>query len=1046
MTSHSLVPAWNSFFVPDSFGWTFLDLVVKTTALIALASLLALLFARASAALRHRIWAMLFIAMFLLPVAGAVLPRWDWKVIPKCWDVAGHLSPGSQPDANPASLRPTLSSSPALQKVVGAAPTPVAPKIVEQSDLSSSVQGKVDDDAATLTRTESVDADTTFPVELPSAAFPWLAVAWFSGVCLALLPLAVGILGNIGCRFRWGSPVLSGDWDGLLVRLSKQVGLRRKVRLLLAGPQQMPMTFGMWRPCVVLPVDASGWSVERREIVLLHELSHIARHDVPLQMVARLACATYWFHPLAWWALRRMRIEREHACDDHVLRAGQSAPAYAAQLLEIARAHRGGSVLLDAALSMARPAQLEGRLLAVLDEHRSRRALGVISASCLATITVALVVTLSTVRVGVSATMPPRELVRQAETGSTAVPDPSSHPTVVTGVVLSPDGKPFPGARVEMVAYDRTYAWDRVRFRDEPLEYEHQETTSDARGAFRFILTRNVSQPSPTIALLASAGQYSPASRVNFQLIAPLNFELKLHEPKTIRVRFIDAAGAPVASVNARVGSALLKEQQRWSIAGSLRNSSAWPHCARSDNEGYTTVTVPVDAKEIILGIRDDRFGNTGVRVPATEKSAAAVLKKPQFVVGKVTADGAPVADAEVWLAGGLHQLSRTDSHGVFRIAADSGPGRPASRTQRSQLKVKPPTESDYLPQAVEFTWSDDFGDAHVAVTLHRGLIVEGRIVEKASGKGVKDATVYFESQLDNPYLRESDRRDYDRPAFRYLTKNDGRFRLPVLPGPGHVLVQGPSLDYLHTLFSRGERLYGKPGLDREYYDAAAKINFKLNEKPQSLTIPLTRGVTLRRRVVRPDGSPATGFAFTHSYLEFTPNIGFALVDVMIDDGLLELPGFNPAQTNPIIIADLNHDCAAIVSPSFSEIDVMSPPIRLQPCGSVRARFVNESGQPWAGPDPRLRLIVTPGPSSASSRPNQPLQGEFVLWGNLQWRNGSRLEKFRVDGDGKLTIHKLIPGATYQFEIGDHTWPDSERGFTIRPGETIDVGAVVVGK
>ena len=89
-------------------------------------------------------------------------------------------------------------------------------------------------------------------------------------------------------------------------------------------------------------------------------------------MIARAAFALYWFHPLTWWGIRRMRLEREHACDDCVLLTGQKASSYAAQLLEIARAHRRTSPLATAALSMARPSQLEGRLLAVLDARRSR--------------------------------------------------------------------------------------------------------------------------------------------------------------------------------------------------------------------------------------------------------------------------------------------------------------------------------------------------------------------------------------------------------------------------------------------------------------------------------------------------------------------------------------------------------------------------------------------------------------------------------------------------------------------------------------------------
>ena len=138
----------------------------------------------------------------------------------------------------------------------------------------------------------------------------------------------------------------------------------------------MPMTFGVFRPTVLLPAGASEWSPERLRVVLLHELAHVRRGDVAMHLLARTALALYWWNPLAWFAWREFLKERERATDDLVLHAGARASDYAGHLLEVARTLQPAPATAWAAIAMARRSELEGRLVAILDSGVNRRPSG----------------------------------------------------------------------------------------------------------------------------------------------------------------------------------------------------------------------------------------------------------------------------------------------------------------------------------------------------------------------------------------------------------------------------------------------------------------------------------------------------------------------------------------------------------------------------------------------------------------------------------------------------------------------------------------------
>ena len=86
-------------------------------------------------------------------------------------------------------------------------------------------------------------------------------------------------------------------------------------------------------------------------------------------------CAVYWFNPLVWFGTRRMQVEAERACDDHVLNAGYQSTNYAEHLLDNARNVKAVVSVSRTAVAIARSSRIEERIRTILAENLNRRPL-----------------------------------------------------------------------------------------------------------------------------------------------------------------------------------------------------------------------------------------------------------------------------------------------------------------------------------------------------------------------------------------------------------------------------------------------------------------------------------------------------------------------------------------------------------------------------------------------------------------------------------------------------------------------------------------------
>jgi uncharacterized protein (TIGR03435 family) len=191
------------------------------------------------------------------------------------------------------------------------------------------------------------------------------------------------------------------DGQDLVQTLASSHGVRRRVEALLHDEVTGPMTFGVMRPSIILPVSAQHWDEASLRRALRHELEHIARWDFLTLCLSRVVCAVYWFHPLVWAAWSRLRLEAERACDDAVV-AGDDATEYASMLVSMAeRAPDGGRRPL---LAMASRKDLATRVAALLDLEQARGRIGFRRAS--GTIVAAAIAMLVAAPITVARAMP----------------------------------------------------------------------------------------------------------------------------------------------------------------------------------------------------------------------------------------------------------------------------------------------------------------------------------------------------------------------------------------------------------------------------------------------------------------------------------------------------------------------------------------------------------------------------------------------------------------------------------------------------------------
>jgi beta-lactamase regulating signal transducer with metallopeptidase domain len=229
---------------------------------------------------------------------------------------------------------------------------------------------------------ETAGAPTNFPIadsmasDLPLrveiAAISWNRVAeyvswaYLAGVVLMLVRLGTSLIGAQRlCQST--VPVDSPEILQLFDKLVRDLGLRAAPTLVWSRHIVAPAVIGIIRPTILLPFSlATALGPDELASILAHELAHIRRHDLWVNLFQRFAESVLFFHPAVWFLSRRLSAEREYCCDDVALSRGLGSIRYAELLVRLAEVRCRVPLAVEQQVALAaagdRPSQLRRRV------------------------------------------------------------------------------------------------------------------------------------------------------------------------------------------------------------------------------------------------------------------------------------------------------------------------------------------------------------------------------------------------------------------------------------------------------------------------------------------------------------------------------------------------------------------------------------------------------------------------------------------------------------------------------------------------------------
>jgi hypothetical protein len=552
------------------------------------------------------------------------------------------------------------------------------------------------------------------------------------------------------------------------------------------------------------------------------------------------------------------------------------------------------------------------------------------------------------------------------------------------------------------------------------------------------------------------------------------NAELSLDLPpqELIKGKLVDIEGQPAAGVELQIQEVMERSDGNMRSEGvgyrQARTPEAWPKSISTDEQGRFEVHGISRGHGVLLGLAgSDRFAsqeialNSGMPEQRGERDgtyrplvknvlvgeeAVLPLAPAQLFEGAIVYDDtgqpAPNARLTIWAsqqepAGSMTSVAgMADSKGHYQISPKPG--------ILFGVIAYPPDGVPYLARQTRFDnairWQTGDTLRQVNVSLPRGVLVRGKVVELGSNVPVAGATIqYVPQEASNPNAADDILTGWQGIQ---LSGDRGDFEIAVLPGPGWLLVHGPQGKYVLQEIASRQLQGSKPGGRRYYSHAIHKVIPDRDDREMDVTISLRSGATVTGRIVDEQGEPVDEALVITRLVVYPYSLEWRGQMSPTWGGKFELSGLEEGNEYPVYFLNAKRRLGAT---AHLRAGSGMTTVVIKPCGEAQIRFVDPEGQPHAEMRPGLRMVVTPGAFGldfdAMNRGELAADEDFVA--NIN-RTNYYWDGPKTDKDGIVTLLELIPGATYRLwslEKGEHK---VLRQFSVESGEHLDLGEFTI--